>query len=350
MSGSSLDGLDMAICFFEEKADSIEWQIEDAQTIPFPASLKNLLKNAAALGGKELMKLDAALGDFIGEEIQNWIKEKNLQPSLIASHGHTVFHDPAESFTTQIGSGAHIAARTGIDTLVDFRQADVAHGGQGAPFAPIADRDLFSGYDGYLNLGGIANVSLHLDKKEWKGWDICPCNQVLNFLANQMGLEFDENGLQAKSGNIQQEVLEKLKAAFPIPANHIFSISNEQVAQSWIQLLRERKESIPDLLATTSTAIAQLIVQHISSITKSAKVLVTGGGAHNAYVLDLLNANGKGNHISFETPDAKIINYKECLLMAYLGYCTMMNKSYKAHLLTGAKHDSIGGALYKALK
>ena len=350
MSGSSLDGLDLALCVFEDKKDSIDWQIVDALTVAFPSSLKSSLKNAAGMSGKELMKLDATLGDFIGEQISKWISGKDLKPTLIASHGHTVFHEPSEAFTTQIGSGAHIAAKTGIDTLVDFRQADVAQGGQGAPLAPIVDRDLLTGYDGYLNLGGIANVSLRLHDHDWKGWDICPCNQALNFMANHLGLEFDENGNFAKEGHVHQSLLDKLIAAFPVPNNHIFSISNEDVTQNWIAILENSHEAKEDLLATTSLAIAKLVVGHIASLVNNGKILVTGGGAHNTFLMQLLNEIGKEKHILFETPSPEIINYKECLLMAYLGYCTITNSSYRLHKITGARQDSIGGALYKALK
>ena len=166
MSGSSLDGLDMALCRFEEKNETISWDILKAQTIPFPEHLLNALNKAPSMSGFDLMQLDADLGKFIGLQIDNWISKNDLTADYIASHGHTVFHEPAKGFTTQIGSGAHIAFETGIDTITSFRNADVAAGGQGAPFAPVADKNLFPGYKGYIQPAIISpQCTQHCPKK-----------------------------------------------------------------------------------------------------------------------------------------------------------------------------------------
>jgi anhydro-N-acetylmuramic acid kinase len=229
MSGSSLDGLDMAFCTFDESPGVLKWSITDARIIPFSELWIVKLSEASSISGKELMKLDAEFGIFIGESVKQWMDEKKLKPDLVASHGHTIFHEPQQHFTTQIGSGAHIALISGVDTINNFRQADVAAGGQGAPFAPIADRDLFSGYNGYLNLGGIANFSIQLTDQNWKAWDICPCNQALNFLASKKGMRYDENGAMASSGKIDTELSEKLKAFFPSTSAKKPSLSNATV-------------------------------------------------------------------------------------------------------------------------
>ena len=160
MSGSSLDGLDIAMCQIEEVDQQIKWELIDAITIPYSESWKEKLSKSSEISGYELMKLDAAFGEWIGHEIKMWMMGRNWHVDYIASHGHTVFHEPAFNFTTQIGSGAHIAEQTCIPTITNFRTADIARGGQGAPFAPVADKALFSEYDGFLNLGGIANVFL----------------------------------------------------------------------------------------------------------------------------------------------------------------------------------------------
>jgi anhydro-N-acetylmuramic acid kinase len=187
MSGSSLDGLDMALCRFEDDNGKPDWAIVATSHIPFPAALLESLRSASTMSGYELMKLDADFGSFVGEQVRDWMNAHSLNADFIASHGHTIFHEPTQGFTTQIGSGAHIARLTGLDTITSFRTADVAAGGQGAPFAPVADRDLFNGYQAYVNLGGIANISMINPDGKWKAWDICPCNQALNHLAAKTG-------------------------------------------------------------------------------------------------------------------------------------------------------------------
>jgi len=297
------------------------------------------------------MQLDAQFGIFIGEAIKSWIGEKNINADLIASHGHTVFHEPALHFTTQVGNGAHIASITKIDTITDFRQADVANGGQGAPFAPVADRDLFSGYDGYLNLGGIANISIQLSDQTWKAWDIAPCNQSLNFLAGKKGLSFDAEGTLASSGKIIPGMVEQLKNYFPPTSGKAFSLSNANVQNTWLDDLEHSQDDVLDLLASTTAAIAQLIIDHIEAVRNTpAKLMVTGGGAHNTFLLQQLNAYGKINSYSFDKPADLLIDFKESLLMAYLGYLSFYSKPFGIYSVTGAAHDSIGGAYFKAIR
>lgn len=349
MSGSSLDGIDLAYCTFDHAEGRIKWSIDDARMIHFSNEWISKLREAPSLNGYDLMKLDAEFGIYVGEAVRQWMDEKILKPDLIASHGHTIFHEPHLHFTTQIGSGAHIAVITGIDTINHFRQADVAAGGQGAPFAPIADRDLFSGYDGFLNLGGIANFSIQLPAQIWKAWDICPCNQALNFLASKIEKRYDEDGTLAATGKIDATLLKKLKASFPASANAKPSLSNSKVESTWIDLLSTYHANINDLLATTIASIAQLINEHIASVQKTkANILVTGGGAHNSFLLQQLNAFGKSNSISFEKPDDQIIDFKESLLMAYLGYLSFNRQPFGIASITGAKEDTIGGSFHKA--
>lgn len=349
MSGSSLDGLDLAYCTFDNALGRIKWSIDAARMIHFSTEWINKLKEASSLNAKDLMKLDAEFGIYIGETVKLWTEETKLNSDLIASHGHTVFHEPQLHFTTQIGSGAHIASITGVDTITNFRQADVAAGGQGAPFAPIADRDLLSGYNGFLNLGGIANFSIQLPGQIWKAWDICPCNQALNFLAAKTGKRYDENGALATTGKINVELLEKLKVFFPANANAKPSLSNAKVESTWLDMLSTYNDSINELLATTVAAIAQLINEHIASVQKTkAKILVTGGGAHNSFLLQQINAFGREHSFSFEKPNDQIIDFKESLLMAYLGYLSYNRQPFGIASITGAKHDTIGGSFYKA--
>jgi anhydro-N-acetylmuramic acid kinase len=349
MSGSSLDGLDLALCHFDETDGMVTWSIEHGETIAFPPAMQKSLSSASSLSGFELMKLDADFGKFIGEAIRTFINENNSSADYIGSHGHTVFHEPAKGFTTQIGSGAHIAFVTGLDTITSFRAADVAAGGQGAPFAPVADKTLFPGYHAYINLGGIVNVSMVTADNQWKGWDIGPCNQALNALATKLNHPYDYAGQIASQGKVIKSITESLVSMFPFKDGQPKGLSNTEVRNTWIKFLDARTESVVDLLASTTEAIAVLILNHLQQISgPQPKILVTGGGAHNTYLMKRLEVLSGNKKITFELPAAQIIDYKECLLMGYLGYLTALGRPYGINQMTGARADSIGGVLHKA--
>jgi anhydro-N-acetylmuramic acid kinase len=351
MSGSSLDGLSMSLCQFDEGHEVISWKILEVQTVSFPEQIGLALKSAPNLSGFELMKLDAAFGKFIGLETQKWIRAHGLKADYIASHGHTVFHEPGLGFTKQIGSGAHIAEVTMLDTITTFRGADVAAGGQGAPFAPVADKALFPGYEGYINLGGIANINLLTQHGQWKAWDIGPCNQALNFLAARTGHEYDPEGQLAAKGSANKKIVNSLLAMFPFHDGQPKGLSNAEVQASWIQYLQPSEDDVFDLLASVTEAISQMILLHLNPIIqKPAKILVTGGGARNTHLINRLSSLAEPSGITFHLPDSEIIDYKECLLMAYLGYLTMHGLPYGINNITGASVDTIGGAIFKAIR
>jgi anhydro-N-acetylmuramic acid kinase len=351
MSGSSLDGLDMALCRFEEIDAVVQWSITESRTVPFPPFIAEALRSAPLLSGWDLMHLDSRFGRFIGKETNAWMNSLSLKAELIASHGHTVFHEPSKGFTLQIGCGANIAFESGIDTITSFRSADIAAGGQGAPFAPIADKTLFPGYQAYLNLGGIANISILTPDATWKAWDIGPCNQALNHLAMKAGYAYDAEGKIAESGMVIMSVVDALVSMFPYNDGQPKGLSNAEVQSSWIKYLDASDESINNLLASVTEAIAILIHEHLQLLYGVASnVLVTGGGAHNTHLINRLNALSASDHFTFHLPSSVVINYKECLLMAWLGYLTTHGRSYGIDAVSGAGRDTIGGALYKATR
>lgn len=349
MSGSSLDGIDLAACSISENNGLLEWKLLDQTTVPLDDAWKKKLADAPALSGYELMKLDAAFGELIGTMVRAWLQDKEMQKPVIASHGHTVFHDPTQGFTTQIGSGAHIAAITGLKTITQFRNLDVAHGGQGAPFAPVADRALFPGHEGYLNLGGIVNVHLVNADGRWLAWDIGPCNQALNYLAAKAGHPYDEDGMLALKGATLDAIRHDLIAMYPFHGGHPLSLSNQQVKATWIDYLEGRTEAAEDLLSTTTRAIVDMIMLHISPvITRPAKIMVTGGGAHNRHLMELLQKAGMDYGLTFDIPEARIIDHKESVMMALLGWMRLHQRPSGIYALTGARVDSIGGAIFEA--
>ena len=209
MSGTSLDGLDLAAVEFILNNGRWNFSLISGETITYPEKWLNKLQKAPNLTGEQLIELHSEYGKFVGLEINKFIKKTGFVPDLIASHGHTVFHQPEKHFTFQAGNGAEIAAVTKITTVADFRTGDIALGGQGAPLVPIGDQLLFSEYDYCLNLGGFANISFESNQKQI-AFDTGPANIILNYFAEKQGFKYDQNGNLGKRGKINPALLEKL--------------------------------------------------------------------------------------------------------------------------------------------
>ena len=347
MSGSSLDGLDMAICRFAGDPAMPAWEILDTHHADFPAEWRQRLADAPDLPGRELMHLDVRFGQHIGREVSGMMRRMQLSADLIASHGHTVFHEPESGFTTQIGDGAWIAAITGVDTVTSFRGADVALGGQGAPFAPAADVALFPQFGAYLNLGGITNAHVRLPDGRRRAWDIGPCNQPLNWLAAKLNLPFDPDGRIALDGHADESLVHTLTGLFPPAGGAPRGLSNDLVKQAWIDRLQDSTLDVQNLMATVTEAIARMITAHLSDVsTGGISVMVTGGGTHNRFLMERLESLGKPRSIHYIRPPDLVIDYKECLLMAYLGYLFLRRRPFGLAGVTGAARESVGGAYY----
>jgi anhydro-N-acetylmuramic acid kinase len=347
MSGSSLDGLDMAICRFAGDPAMPAWEILDTHHAEFPADWRQRLIAAPDMSGRELMHADAAFGRFIGEQVLGMMRRTQLSTDLIASHGHTIFHEPGHGFTTQIGDGAWIAAITGVDTVTSFRGADVALGGQGAPFAPAADIALFPQFGAYINLGGIVNAHVRLPDGRRRAWDIGPCNQPLNWLAARINLPHDPDGRIAREGQADEYLVQALTELFPPAGGAPRGLSNDMVRETWINRLQGSTLDTHNLLATVTEAIARMITAHLSDVAMAGtSVMVTGGGAYNRFLMDRLESLGKARSIYYVRPPDIVIGFKECLLMAYLGYLFMRRRPFGLAGVTGAARESVGGAYY----
>ncbi|MEL7118976.1 MAG: anhydro-N-acetylmuramic acid kinase [Bacteroidota bacterium] len=352
MSGSSLDGLDLALCEFSWNTDEHrleDWQLLEAQTVPFSSFWKSKFPHIRTVSAEELVLLDAAFGKYCGEKINAFLQNAANRPTFIASHGHTVFHFPEKGVSLQIGNGAHIAAQTIIPTITSFRDADVAYGGQGAPLAPKADQLLFSDFDFFLNLGGIANIS-HFKGDHILAYDICGANQILNALSNLLGKPYDEGGEIAASGKLLPDLLYEVNEIDYFRKEPPKSLDNEWVAINHTQPFLDAKGSVEDRLHTACINIGQLIAKAIldAQLDQSAiKVLVTGGGAYNHFLLECIQSNWKGKaELILHIPDQEIIEFKEAALMALLGLLRINNIPNTLSTVTGAPKDTIGGALY----
>jgi anhydro-N-acetylmuramic acid kinase len=341
MSGTSMDGLDIALCEFEKTDDTWKSKIIDAITVKYSPQWKNRLWEAFYLNGYEMAKLDMEYGQYIGLCVKDFVRSQKNRIDFIASHGHTIFHNPADKVTLQIGSGAAIAATTCITTISNFRALDVALNGQGAPLVPIGDMFLFSEFDYCLNLGGFANVSYDWYKKR-VAYDICPVNFVINHLSKLLSLEYDKDGIEASKGQLNEKLFKALNQIEYYNVQAPKSLGREWVENQFIPILEKYPLSVNDKLRTVYEHIAfQLSRSFTGSIAK--KILITGGGAHNKFLIHLFKK--RTNH-KIIIPDDKIIDYKEAFVFAFLGVLRMREENNCLSSVTGATHDSIGGIVY----
>jgi anhydro-N-acetylmuramic acid kinase len=344
MSGSSLDGLDMACCEFTHKDGKWSFAIQQAECAAYDRTWTDRLRGAHELSGRDLWQLHADFGHFCGSAVKDFIARHRLADvTLVASHGHTVFHYPKQGFTTQIGDGAALAAGCGLPIVYDFRSTDVAKGGQGAPLVPMGDKLLFSDYAFLLNIGGIANLTAQGERTI--AFDICSANQVLNHYAQQKGLEYDRDGALAAKGKLDQALFDKLNglAFYNLPAPK--SLGNEYSRDTVLPLIEQSGFSVEDKLHTFCAHIAHQIALHIKKISPGAndRLLATGGGALNGFLIQLLKEKSP---VAIDVPDAKTVQYKEALVFALLGLLRWRNETNTLASVTGASGDSISGAIY----
>lgn len=351
MSGTSLDGLDIAYCHFSHNKQGWRFEIIAADTYEYDDRWKNLLAEITEVSGEALMRIHQELGAWMGKSVSRFLRKNQLDPDFIATHGHTVFHQPTNGFTLQIGSSFAIHAACGKKVVSNFRDMDLAMGGQGAPLVPIGDQLLFSGYDFCLNLGGIANVSAEINEQRL-AFDIGPANMVLNHFAQQKGQPYDDKGTMAAKGQVQESVIQKLNSLDYYHTPFPKSLGYEWVLEHVIRPMEEEEMSTQDMLATLTHHVAQQIAASIHMLQDKVEiqseipsVLVTGGGAFNDYLIDCVK---KYSQDSFRVviPNELVICYKEALIFAFLGVLKVRNEVNCLKSVTGATNDHSAGVVY----
>lgn len=338
MSGTSLDGLDICHASFQ-KDDLGQWQfrILNASTFPYTEVWENRLRNATQLSAEELYELNSEYGFYLGEKANEFIKEYSLKNiDLIASHGHTVFHQPQKKFTVQIGDGRAIKLLTKLPVVYDFRSQDVLIGGNGAPLVPIGDELLFSEYDACLNIGGFSNISFK-ENGHRIAFDICPVNIVLNHFAKKVGKDFDENGNLAQTGKVNHALLSKLNSLPFYQEKPPKSLGMEWVAENILPHL-ENENSI-DVLATF-TEHAAIQVAEVLNRNAIQKIVFTGGGTYNTYFLERIKTKTETQII---VPEEEIINFKEALIFAFMGVLRVNNEINILSSATGSSENHCSG-------
>ncbi len=341
MSGTSLDGLDLAYCVFEKKKSEWSFSLKQTQCIKYTSEFRKMLSELENASAFAYVKADTEFGAFMGKAIKSFIHKHTLTVDFIAAHGHTIFHQPHIGLTSQIGNGAAVAAAAGYTTICDFRRMDVALGGQGAPLVPIGDKLLFGEYEYCLNLGGFANVSFQYQKKRI-AFDICPVNIVINKLSQERGLEFDKQGNLAKKGKLNSTLLTALNNLDFYKNKFPKSLGKEWVLLEIFPLLNRSKISIEDKLNTFYEHVAMQISRAITSRKKS-RILVTGGGTYNDYLITRIKYHCR-NEICI--PSKEIIEFKEALLFAFLGVLRMRGEKNCLQSVTGAIANNSGGCIY----
>jgi anhydro-N-acetylmuramic acid kinase len=340
MSGTSLDGVDLAYIKFN-CSDQWTYEILQSETVAYPETWVEQLKNAFHFSTSELEALNVSYTKLLASIIAEFISKHQLVAiDAVCSHGHTILHQPHNGFTLQIGNLPLLRDLLPYTIVCDFRVQDVALGGQGAPLVPIGDELLFSEYDYCLNLGGFSNISFH-ENGIRKAFDISPVNTVLNYYANAMGLPYDDGGTIAKTGTIHPELLAQLNGLAYYKKAYPKSLGMEFVNDTIFPLLHS--------FALPAAAILRTFVEHIAfqiaAVCKpNTKLLITGGGAYHTFLIDRLTHHLPSVQISI--PDDKTIQFKEALIFALLGVLRLRNEVNVLASVTGAQRDHSSGQIY----
>ncbi|MCT4561429.1 MAG: anhydro-N-acetylmuramic acid kinase [Crocinitomicaceae bacterium] len=347
MSGTSLDGLDIVLAQFNKTEEGWSYDIKHAKTYKWNKKWREKLGKGKNMSSPKLFELDKALGKEMGKMVNLFIKEFTIdqnQVSAIASHGHTIFHQPKKGFSAQIGCGTSLAFETGIQVINDFRNADIICGGQGAPLVPIGDKLLFGQQaDAFLNLGGFCNISFKKNRT-WIAFDIAPCNLPLNALAQTKDMKYDRGGKLASKGKISFFLLDLLNRLSYYKQSPPKSLGTEWLEEAFFPMIKF-SNSTKDNLCTVVEHIA-IQISNVIEQNNLKSIFVTGGGAKNDFLIRRIQHHSK---VDLILPDQNIIDFKEALIFAFLGELYLSKIPNTIPSVTGAKKATIAGVLHRPL-
>jgi anhydro-N-acetylmuramic acid kinase len=343
MSGTSLDGVDVAHIQFCIKNKTWTFHIIEQETITYDLTWVNTLKIAVDFSETELKELNHEYTSFLASIISSFITRHKIQNiQAVCSHGHTILHQPVKGITLQIGNLPILSDLLGQTVVCDFRVQDVLLGGQGAPLVPIGDRILFAEYDYCMNLGGFSNVSFE-EKENRIAFDISPVNTVLNFYSNQLGFDYDDKGKISKTGLINNSLLNELNNLDFYQQTHPKSLGFEFVKQTVIPIIESFEIDIADKMRTFTEHIALQIA--IALPRKKGTLFITGGGAYNDFLIERIQYHLPS--IKIIIPENKILEFKEAVIFALLGVLKLRGQTNVLSSVTGAKTDHSSGYIYK---
>ena len=351
MSGTSMDGIDVALC----EIDTQMCKLMAFEEYPFDAELKEEILNAIS-GVTRLQNvgsLHAKLGELFADKTRQFLHARHInakEVNAIGLHGQTLWHAPhaPHPFSMQLGDASKVVAKTGITTITDFRGADIAQGGEGAPFAPAFHKFLFGASEkkrAVLNIGGMANLTLLGEKLE--GWDTGCGNVLLDAnIQNALGKSYDADGAFARSGNINAELLEKLLGDEYFAKTPPKSTGREYFNQSWLSSYLpifntiEAADMQRTLLELTAQSVANDLKRH-----KIDELIVCGGGAKNGFLMErletLCDCEVKRGEAYGVQSDAL-----EAMAFAWFAYKRLKREAVELSSVTGAKTNSLLGAIY----
>jgi anhydro-N-acetylmuramic acid kinase len=345
MSGSSLDGVDLAFCEFSRDQEGWKYRIVHAETIPYTPYLKSRMENPPRRMNDEIRQLDVLMGEHFAGLINDFHNRYSVVPEFISSHGHTLLHEPGKGITFQAGNGRIMADLTGITVINDFRREDVARGGQGAPLVPIGDHLLFGKYDACLNLGGFANISFNNRSGRRIAFDIGPVNLALNQIAALEGQDYDKDGVIAARGEVNQELLQHLNALEYYRREPPKSLGKEWFREVFIPYSNRPGLSIEDRMATMAEHIAVQLGSSVS-LACAGNILVTGGGTLNK---SLMRRFGFHTTATIHIPTLELILFKEALIFAFLGLLRYLGEVNCLASVTGGASDLSSGTIHKPI-
>ena len=340
MSGTSLDGIDLAYIHFK-KEGNWSYKIICAETVAYNVKWETKLREAVGYSTSQLEDLNILYTQLLSEVINSFVEKNQLKNiDAVCSHGHTILHQPENKLTLQIGNLAALAQLINQNVVCDFRVQDVLLGGQGAPLVPIGDQLLFSDYTYCVNLGGFSNISTTLNN-ERVAYDICPVNIVLNHYIQKTGVSYDDKGILASSGEVNQLLLEKLNDLKFYKESAPKSLGLEWVKSMIFPLIDACQLSVKDVLRTFVEHIA---IQIGSVLTKNkSTVLVTGGGVYNLFLMERIMLHSNSQIV---IPDPELIENKEALIFGFLGVLRLRNEVNVLASVTGAEKDHSSGKIF----
>ena len=340
MSGTSLDGLDIVYVKFTQN-ESWSFKIINSKTYKYEDSIADILNDISKKSLEEIKEIDVVYTKKLAKIINGFIDEFSINKiDFVSSHGHTAIHDPSNLITYQMGNLSTLSSEINQKVICDFRVQDVKLGGEGAPLVPVGEKYLFHEYDSFINLGGFANISNHKGES-LIAYDICPVNIVLNNLSKKIGKDFDDKGSIASSGKLIINLYEELEKLEYYQSSPPKSLGIEWVDEYIFPLINKYFDyPTEDLLNTLSNHIANQISNNLKNLDK---VLVSGGGAYNDYLIHLIRSKTDSEIV---IPSKNIIEFKEALIFAFLGVLRLLNINNCYSSVTGASKDHCSGKIF----
>jgi len=353
MSGTSLDGIDLALCAIDET----DCKLLASHEYPFVKELRDEILSliASKVSLKQVGECDTKLGMLFAECINDFMQKNALHVTDITAiglHGQTLWHEPNSTypFSMQLANPNIVADKTGITTIADFRRMDIAHGGQGAPFAPVFHKFLFADSEqrtALVNIGGMTNISLLFDTLQ--GWDV-GCGNILMdiWMQKTQHKNFDENGAFAKSSKPDEALLEKMLDDEYFKQKPPKSTGREYFDEDWLQNKLQNFEHLSDaeVQRTLLELTAQTIANDVNN-THSSQLIICGGGAKNNFLLQRLS---ELCHAKVSPSDALGISsdFLEAMAFAWFAKKRIHKEPLALSSVTGSGKDSITGAVYAA--